>query len=165
MRIAMSAAAVAVLTTIASPAFAAPRLKGTYTLAGTQMCQAPLGRTGGDIEHQMGTATFAPTTATAATMKLVLKDQWGSSIANSGSVTVSTITVDGTATITGTANPYVIALSMKVGGQTITTSGFVHLDLDGALDGIARRAVVQTSSRNGEMAGINCTTQMLLFRQ
>lgn len=166
MRISLPIAlAGAALFSVVSPVLAAPQLKGVYSISGTQMCQAPLGKTGGDIEHQMGSAVFTATSATESTMKLTLKDQWGSSVSNAGSIVVNTVTVDGTATISGTANPYGITLKMKVGSQTFTTTGFALLDLDGATNGIARRAVIQSTSSNGQMNGINCTTQMMLFHR
>jgi hypothetical protein len=165
MRIAaFLATATLVTAATATPGFAAPKLSGVYTLAGTQMCQAPVGRQGGDIEHQLGTATFTPT-ATGTGVKLVIKDQWGSSVATAGSIKMQSMIVTGTATISGSANPYALTLKMTVGTQTMTTTGFIQLDLAGATDGIARRAVIQSTSKNGEMAATNCTTQMLLFHQ
>ena len=161
----MSLAAAFVVS--ATPAVAAPLLKGTYTVAGSQMCQAPVGRTGGDIEHQMGKIVFTPVpnSPAKANFSMSVKDQWGPSVSSSGSVAATAVTVSGTATVSGSSNPYAITLSMTTPHGKMTTSGFAQLDLAGATDGIARRAVVLSRSSNGDMSGLNCTTEMLLFRQ
>lgn len=167
MRSVFPSIAVAAIVASVSAAEAAPKLLGSYTIAGTQMCQAPVGKSGGDIEHQMGTVTFTAVAGSTSKFdfRMSIKDQWGSSVSNTGSIGVNSMTVTGTATISGTANPYSITLVMKVGTSTMTTTGFAQLDLTGATDGIARRAVILSRSNNGEMSGYNCTNEMTYFRQ
>jgi len=167
MRITVWSIAAAAVVASVSTALAAPKLQGTYTIAGSQMCQAPLGKTGGDIEHQVGKVVFTPVTnsTTKVNFSMSVKDQWGPSVSSGGSVSLNAVTATGTATITGSSNPYPISLSMTTPNGTMTTNGFVQLDLAGATDGIARRAVVLSRSNNGAMTGYNCTTEMMFFRQ
>lgn len=129
-----------------------PSLSGRYTGLSEQFCQAAIinGTSvgGGDLEHLLATMRVTGTDFT-----LTGTDQSGSLATRTGVFSRKTVSMSGTITISGTANPYAVDLA----GNAI----LANLDRIDA-NGVAHRATFLSTFSNGELPGTNCS-QMVTF--
>ncbi len=161
MKTLLGSTAFALAFLAALPAEAAPRLSGSYTVAGTETCQVVfeggLPGLGGRIEQHLGTLVVTPT-STGATGRLATRNLGGNLITRDRSIRRIDRGMDVTLVVSGTTSPFDFTMIEKTPKLTRRLTGLIQFDQISA--GIAQRAVVVAVHPAENAAHSDCAVQM-----